>query len=172
MNGCNEVEVYKYHLQPGYIYTSEEPTVVSAVVGSCVAVCLYDRRKSFGGMNHYLLPRAGRGARTTAQFGDVATPVLIRMMLKHGCRIEDMEAQVYGGGSRFAHDRSGVGRQNVKVARKILKKNGIPVVSEDVGGNKGRRIIFHTMTNETIVMKTDKIRRGDWYPYRFRLPSS
>jgi len=57
----------------------------------------------------------------------------------------------------------------VTIARKILKKRGIPVVSEDVGGLKGRRLIFHTGTNETMVMKTHRIRRGDYFPYRQRL---
>lgn len=163
------VEVYKYHLQPGYIYTSTDATVVSAVVGSCVAVCLYDRRNQVGGMNHFLFPRTGRRDRTTAQFGNVAVPALIRMMIRQGSRIEDMEAQIYGGGHRPADHFPDVGRRNVKVARKILKRRGIPVVTEDVGGSKGRRIVYHTATNETIVMKTDKIRRGDWYPYRPRL---
>jgi hypothetical protein len=30
-------------------------------------------------------------------------------------------------------------------------------------------LIYHTRTNETVVMKTHRLRRGDYYPYRFRL---
>ncbi|MFH1135808.1 MAG: chemotaxis protein CheD [Pseudomonadota bacterium] len=122
-------------------------------------------------MNHYLYPKAGRGAKTTAQFGNVAVLALIRLMQSQGSRLEDMEAQIFGGGSRGLFDHSRVGRKNVKIARKILKKKGIPVVSEDVGGIKGRRVLFHTGTNEAIVMKTHRIRRGDWHPYRERIGS-
>ncbi|MEW5722126.1 MAG: chemotaxis protein CheD, partial [Thermodesulfobacteriota bacterium] len=164
-----EVEVFRYLLQPGYIFTSSEPSLVTTVVGTCVAVCLYDRRRKMGGMNHFLYPKAGRREKTTPQFGNVAIPALIRMMVSQGCREEDMEAQLFGGGSGYLNDPHGVGRQNVKMARKILKKRGIPIVSEDVGGTKGRRLIYHTWTNEAIVMKTHRLRRGDWYPYRARL---
>jgi chemotaxis protein CheD len=171
MPGQKEIEPYKYHLEPGYIFASDEPALISTVVGTCVAVCIYDRRLKSGGMNHYFFPRAGRRDKTTAQFGNVAIQALIRMMIGLGSRIEDMEAQIFGGGSRLMNDSSCVGRKNLKIARKILKKRGIPVVSEDTGGIKGRRVIFHTGTNEAIVMKTHKIRRGDWHPYRGRLSS-
>ena len=50
MPETNQVEPYRYHLQPGYIFTSPEPALVTAVVGTCVAVCLYDRRLKYGGM--------------------------------------------------------------------------------------------------------------------------
>jgi chemotaxis protein CheD len=169
MAATHEVEVYKYHLQPGYIFTTTEPALVSAVIGTCVAVCLYDRRLKTGGMNHFLFPKTGRREKTTAQFGNVAVSALIRLMISQGSRVGDMEAQLFGGGSRSLDDRTDVGRRNVKMARKILKKKGIPIVSEDVGGVKGRRVVFHTRTNEAIVMKTDKLRLGDWYPYRQRL---
>ena len=169
MPGTNEVDVYRYHLQPGYIFTSLEPTLITTVVGSCVAVCLYDRRLGSGGMNHFLYAKPPRRGKNTPQFGKVALPALIRMMVSQGSRVEDMEAQLFGGASRNLSHPSSVARQNIKMARKILKKKGIPVVSEDIGGTKGRRVLFHTKTNEAIIMKTNKLRRGDFAPYRFRL---
>lgn len=169
MPGSWEVEEFRYHLQPGYIFTSTEPALISAVLGTCVAVCIWDRRLKTGGMNHFLFPRTGRRAKTTPQFGNVALTALIRMMLSQGSRIQDMEAQIFGGGRRSLNDSESVGVKNVKIARKLLKKNGIPVVSEDVGGIKGRRVLYHTGTNETIIMKTHRLRRGDFYPYGDRL---
>ena len=171
MSGAKEVEAYKYNLEPGCIYASTDPTLVTTVVGTCVAVCLHDRRLKSGGMNHYLYPKASWGEKTTARYGNVAVLALIRLMLSQGSRLEDMEAQIFGGGSRGLNDSSRVGRKNVKMAKRILKKKGIKVVSEDVGGIKGRRVLFHTGTNETIVMKTHRIRRGDWHPYRERIAS-
>ena len=168
MPETNQVEPFRYHLQPGYIFTTSDPSLVTAVVGTCVAVCLWDRRRKFGGVNHFLFPRAPRRGKTTAHYGNVAVPALIRMMIRQGSRLEDIEAQIFGGGCRDLSDRNNIGRQNVKVARRILKKKGIPVLSEDVGGVMGRRVVFHTRTNETIIMKTRKIRGGDWHPYRTR----
>jgi chemotaxis protein CheD len=169
MAGMNEIEVFRYHLQPGYIFSSLEPALISTVVGSCVAVCLFDRRLQFGGMNHFLYSKVPWRGKTTAQYGDVALPALIRIMTHQGSRVQDLEAQLFGGAARSLDDHWDMGLKNVKVARKILKKNGIPIVSEDVGGVKGRRLIYHTRTNETVVMKTHRLRRGDYYPYRFRL---
>ncbi len=44
------VKAENYFLKPGYIFLSENPTVISIVLGSSVSVCLYDsRRKHFHG---------------------------------------------------------------------------------------------------------------------------
>jgi chemotaxis protein CheD len=142
--------------------------MISAVLGTCVAVCLHDRRLKIGGMNHFLYPKSGFFGSISNDYGDVAIPALIDKLRRLGSRVQDLEAQIFGGGDTD-FSRGATGEKNVKIARKILKKNGIAIVSEDVGGRKGRRVIFHTGTNESLVMKTHRIRRGDYYPYRERL---
>jgi chemotaxis protein CheD len=42
---------------------------------------------------------------------------------------------------------------------------GISIVSEDVGGALGRKIVFNTLTNDVAVLKTDGVRKSDWFPY-------
>ncbi|MDR2366717.1 MAG: chemotaxis protein CheD [Deltaproteobacteria bacterium] len=163
------VEVYRYHITPGQIFTCAEQAMVSAVLGTCVAVCLHDRRLKIGGMNHFLYPKSGFFGSASNDYGDVAIPALINKLRRQGSRIEDLEAQIFGGGEIQGDKWGSTGGKNVKMARKILKKVGIRVVSEDVGGLKGRRLIFHTGTNEALIMKTHRIRRGDYYPYRLRL---
>lgn len=170
MRNNKALEVYRYHLEPGGVFACGEPAMVSAVLGTCVAVCLHDRRLKIGGMNHFLYPKTKVFGQPTHQYATVSIPSLIKKMQQQGCRLEDIEAQIFGGGELLGVFASGnIGEKNVKMARKILKKNGIRVVSEDVGGLKGRRLIFHTGTNEALVMKTHRIRRGDYYPYRQRL---
>ncbi|MEI6986387.1 MAG: chemotaxis protein CheD, partial [Rhodospirillaceae bacterium] len=44
------------NLLPGDIYCDRTPQYLGTVLGSCVAVCLWDSQLRFGGMNHYLLP--------------------------------------------------------------------------------------------------------------------
>ena len=170
MSTNKALEVYRYHLEPGGVFTCGEPAMVSAVLGTCVAVCLHDRRLKIGGMNHFLYPKTKAFGWPSNQYANISIPALIKMMQKQGSRIEDIEAQIFGGGELLGAISDGnIGYKNVKMARKILKKNGIRVVSEDVGGLKGRRLIFHTGTNEALVMKTHRIRRGDYYPYRQRV---
>jgi chemotaxis protein CheD len=165
------VEVYRYHLTPGNLFTCGDQAMISAVLGTCVAVCLHDRRLKIGGMNHFQYPKSGLFGSPSNEYGDVAITALINKLCRMGSRKEDLEAQIFGGGELSGVSRwgGGTGVKNVKIARKILKKNGINIVSEDVGGSKGRRLIFHTGTNEALVMKTHRIRRGDYYPFRQRL---
>ncbi|MDR0881785.1 MAG: chemotaxis protein CheD [Candidatus Adiutrix sp.] len=172
MSMNNALEVYRYHLEAGGVFVCPEPAMVSAVLGTCVAVCLHDRRLKIGGMNHFLYPKAKAFTRPTAEYATVSIPALIRMLQKQGSRLEDLEAQIFGGGDNISLVGGGnIGYKNVKIARKLLKKSGVKVVSEDVGGLKGRRLIFHTSTNEALIMKTSRVRRGDYYPYRQRLSS-
>ncbi|MDR1084259.1 MAG: chemotaxis protein CheD [Deltaproteobacteria bacterium] len=167
-NTSNAVEIYRYHLTPGNLFTCGEQAMISTVLGTCVAVCLHDRRLKIGGMNHFLYPKSGFFGSSSNEYGDVAIQALIEKLCRMGSRIQDLEAQIFGGGDIPGFDGK-TGIRNIKIARKLLKKHGINVVSEDVGGFKGRRLIFHTGTNETLVMKTHRIRRGDYYPYRQRL---
>ncbi len=171
MSGTQALEVYRYHLEPGKVFALGEPALISAVLGTCVAVCLHDRRLKIGGMNHFLYPRTKMfsNSRPDPQYAEFSIPALIKQMQKKGCRTEDLEAQIFGGSQLMGLADSNLGEKNIKMARRLLKKNGIRVVSEDVGGFKGRRLIYHTGTNETMVMKTHRLRRGDYYPYRQRL---
>ncbi|MDR2422355.1 MAG: chemotaxis protein CheD, partial [Deltaproteobacteria bacterium] len=139
----NAVEIYRYHLTPGNVLTCGQQAMISAVLGTCVAVCLHDRRLKIGGMNHFMYPKSGFFGSSSNDFGDVAIPALIDKLRRIGSRVQDLEAQIFGGGDPSpSYAKSNTGEKNVKMARKLLKKNGINIVSEDVGGYKGRRLIF------------------------------
>ena len=157
--------IINYFLEPGYVFISKKPAVISGVLGSCVVVAVYDRRQKLGGMNHFRLPRIDDREKATAIFGNAATIALVRMMIEGGAKRRHMEAQILGGASRSDMSRMSIGRENVMTARKILLRERIKIVSEDVGGQMGRKIIFNTHTNEMAVIKVEKIRVGDWYPY-------
>ena len=154
-----------YFIQAGYIFVSPNPTLISAVLGSSVAVCVYDRKQKFGGMNHFQLPSIEKEDKATACYGNVATFALIRMMFEKSSKWKHLEAQIFGGSHNPKISPQNIGQKNVVVARKLLAKAHIQVVSEDVGGEKGRKIVFSTATNEVAVLKVDKIRKEDWYPY-------
>jgi chemotaxis protein CheD len=159
------VPAESYFLKPGYIFLSVKPTIISTVLGSSVSVCLYDRKRKVGGMNHFKLPSIADPKKSTAEYGNIATLTLIRMMLEDGSKRKHLEAQIFGGAFREGAADADVGSDNVKVARKVLERERLKVVSEDVGGQKGRKIVFDTIKNEIAIIKVEKIRAGDWYPY-------
>jgi len=154
-----------YFLQPGFIYVAVRPTVISTVLGSCVSVCIFDRKRRVGGMNHFQLPYTQERHLSTARYGNVATSALIYMMINHGSKIKNLEAQIYGGAYDPALSPKNVGNENIRVARRILMKKRIRIASEDVGGHRGRKIIFNTGTYEIAILKVERLRKEDWYPY-------
>ncbi len=137
-------------LYPGQIFVSAEAEYVSTILGSCVSVCLWDRKRRVGGINHFLLPHERGGRPGTERMGDVAMDRLFAKMSALGCRNEDLRAKVFGGANvlKGANRASGhtfhVGKKNVEVAMAFLSQAQIPVVAEDVLGAHGRKVIYNT----------------------------
>jgi len=157
--------VRDYFLKPGYIYLPEKPTVISTVLGSSVSVCLYDKSLMAGGMSHFLFPVADPGKTTTSLYGNIAVLTLIRMMRGNGSVLSKLTAQIFGGAYNPLGSSWDIGRDNVKAARTILNQKKIKIVSVDVGGELGRKIVFNTLNNEILTLKVDRLRDSDWYPY-------
>ena len=139
--------------------------MVSTVLGSCVAVILWDRKRKRGGINHFQLPAFQKPNPPTARYGDASTVMLIRMMMQGGSKPKHLEAQLFGGAYNNDVSSKNVGRENIRIARKVLARYAIRVVSEDVGGERGRKIIYDSAANEVAVLKVDRLRQGDWHPY-------
>ncbi len=163
----NFPDLPRYFLRPGYIYVPGRPTLISTVLGSCVAVSLWDRKLEYGGMNHFLYPWVDDPLEATAQYGNIATRTLIRLFMETGSRLDNLEAQILGGATQGVNGATSVdvSQQNINVARQIMKDKGIPIVSQDVGGTKGRKVIYNSQTNELIVVRVERLRTSDWYPY-------
>lgn len=166
INNFKNTVTENYYLEPGYIFLAEKPTSISTVIGSCVSVCIYDRKRKVGGMNHFELPLATDSDQATARFGNVATITLIRMMIHDGSKIKNLEAQILGGAHNSKVSPKDIGFENIMAAKRILTRERIRITSEDVRGGKGRKIIFNTATNEIAVFKVDKLRDSDWYPFK------
>ncbi|MBI4632601.1 MAG: chemotaxis protein CheD [Deltaproteobacteria bacterium] len=160
-----DIQLYEYLLLPGYIFMNHEPTLISTVLGSGVAVTVWDSKKEYGGMTNYLYPRAERRAEMTALYGNVAIKCLIDMFLESGSLAKNMRAQIFGGARSASVECVRVGKENIRMARVILREQRIKVVSEDVGGSLGRKIVYNNFKNEAMVYKVNVLRSGDWYPY-------
>ena len=162
------MQINEYLLMPGYIYLSRDPVVISAVIGSGVAVSLWDRRAEFGGMLHYLYPAPEKAQKATAAYGNAAIGCLARMFVEEGSKSKDIQAQIFGGATNSTIECTRIAQGNVEAARKMLKKLGLKIISEDVGGGMGRKLVYNTFSNEAIVCRVKKLRDGDWYPYNTR----
>jgi chemotaxis protein CheD len=136
----------KIFIHVGQIYVGTKPTEISTVLGSCVAVCLYDKLRMAGSMNHYLLPLWNGNGLQSPKFGNISIPRMIEAMMEAGCTPANMEAKLFGGSNiNFTtNEDMMVGKRNVMTAKEILLDYRIKVVAEDVGGNVGRRIMMRS----------------------------
>lgn len=157
MASLTEVKVAslkKVFVLGGQVIVSDEPRVLVTILGSCVSVCLWDRKLMIGGMNHFLLPETVNDEKSL-HGGIASTRLLVESILCQGSNLKNLEAQVFGGANRFFTEESflNVGKQNVQAAKIILEEKGIPLIHQDTGGEPGRKIYFNTQTGRVTVIK-------------------
>jgi len=127
-------------------------------LGSCVGITLYDRVTKVGGLLHALLPESAlygnRG--NPAKYVDTGLELLIRDMIKLGASPRRLEAKLFGGAHMFSNVTSEnlqIGKRNVEVSKRELKRRGIRIVAEDTGGQGGRTIYLDVSTGKVKMRK-------------------
>ena len=144
----------RVYLAPGQLCASRDRVQVTTILGSCVAVCLYDNEAAVGGVNHFLLPH---GAPPSPRFADHAITLLLKQVLALGAERLRLRAKLFGGACVLEALRasSALGARNVAAAHERLAAEGIPVVAEDTGGDLGRKLIFEVQTGSAWVRAID-----------------
>lgn len=131
--------------------SADERMVMSTILGSCVATCLYDPVARIGGMNHYLLAKpVDANTSADASYGLFLMELLINEMLKLGADKKRMKARLYGG-ANMSVGLGMIGTANAQFARQFLRDESIPMVFEDLEGNCARRIEFRPSTGQVRV---------------------
>lgn len=153
----------QYYLYPSTLFASREPYQIKTILGSCVAVCLWDATRKIGGMNHYMLPLWNGKGLASPKYGNIAMEKLIAKMLQLGSKKNNLQAKVFGGAEVIVQQKSNynIGMRNVLTAYDILRENNIPIISQSVKGQLGRKIIFLTDTGEVyhkVLTKTQNVK--------------
>lgn len=136
----------------GQYKIGEDEQVLTAMgLGSCVGVCLYDSENNRAGLAHVMLP--AKEGEDSSKHADVLLNSLIEGLNDEGSREQDLNAKIYGGASMFDNSFN-IGERNVESVREILSNEGIPVVKEDTGGERGRALWFKSKTGNVVVRKS------------------
>ncbi|MDH4161850.1 MAG: chemotaxis protein CheD [Nitrospirota bacterium] len=154
------------YLKMGEITFTEQPATITTVLGSCVAVTLYDRKRNYGAMCHGVMP-----ACVTAEgcpgacpqqghYVECSVEAMAKRFSSFGSRTGDIEARIFGGAEVFAMPTRfrgllAVGPQNVEAAVRALSRQEIAVSSMAVGGRAGCRIYFDTISGEVSVWRLE-----------------
>jgi chemotaxis protein CheD len=107
---------------------------------------MHDSDAQVGGANHYLLPY-NLNSGDALRYGAVSIPRLVDELVRRGARKSRLEAKVFGGACMLMTARTRaqhLGAQNVRLAQRLLAEHGIPIVAQDVEGDRARRIFYRT----------------------------
>lgn len=135
--------VQPVRIAPGCFMVTADETELMTVLGSCVAVCLSDTQSKVAGMNHFLLPEPFLSSNAlegnAARYGVHAMELLINSLMRAGGRRNQLVAHVFGGAAVLRH-LTDIGAGNIRFARHFLANEGIPIISESVGGSEARKV--------------------------------
>lgn len=158
----------KVFLKPGEVYLSVEGGIVTTILGSCVSVCIFDRKLCYGVINHVVLPHSEISSQAKRlhqmQFADTATIELLKFMKNNGSNHKDLDVKILGGASNITlfneSNESNIGSKNIQAVQEILSKYKLNISAKVIGGNLGMKLAFNTKNGE-IKYKTLKKKNHD-----------
>lgn len=115
--------------------------VITTILGSCIATCIWDPVQKVGGMNHILLARAQTAGGVSDYAGVNAMELLINGLVRLGADRMRLNAKVFGG-ARMISGLSDVGNTNASFILEYLDREGIPCLGKSLGGVSARQIRF------------------------------
>jgi chemotaxis protein CheD len=151
-------------LKPGEMVMTAEPTVVTTLLGSCVAVTMFSPRHRLGAICHALLPTCRSHHCTqweteSGKYVECAIRSMLEGFVARGVAKSEIEVKLFGGSEMFdiaEGKHQSVGRQNAQMALSMLEGEPVRLVKQDLGGQRGRKIIFHTATGEVFLKRLRK----------------
>ena len=145
-----DAEVRQLYVLPGDVKASAAPTRYVTILGSCVAVCLYDPVRRIGGINHFLLPGPPPpGEREPLRWGEASIAALFEQVLSLGASARFLQAKIFGGAQISPREVPGqfrIGERNVELALAEIKRRSVELRNQSVGGHTGLKIAFESHT--------------------------
>lgn len=123
-----------------------EGMLVTYALGSCIGICLHDPVLKLGALIHIMLPvNMEAGRKNTMKYADTGIRETLKQMEAMGASRSRITAKIAGGAMMFK-DGTGslgnIGQRNIESVKLNLKKEGIHLLKEDVGGSVARTLLF------------------------------
>lgn len=159
--------ILEIFLMPGDFYWGDENTRIRTVLGSCVAICFWHPIRREGGMCHYMLPQRnpnvpGPPGKLDGKYGTEAWDLFMKEFAHNKTKPKDYIVKLFGGASMFTENEKSyalsefnMGQRNIDFAKKHVATFGLNVVSENLGGNKSRRIHFDIWSGNVWLKRQD-----------------
>lgn len=160
-----ENQIIAAKLLPGEYYVTNTDEMITTVLGSCIAACIWDRETGIGGMNHFMLPETtqsrleSRGEAVigkATRYGNYAMEHLINAILKNGGKRKNLEVKLFGGGKIIA-TLSDVGSRNIKFVLDYVDTEALNLISHDLGDIYPRKVNFYPKTGKVRMKKIKEL---------------
>ena len=147
-----ELERQARSIHPG-AWAIEPAQPLSTLLGSCVAVCLFDPQSRVGGLNHFMLPNIRRSSHDEVDSllsGDYAMESLLNALLSRGAKKPRLQAKAFGGGTIINTEGPlmSIGQRNASFTKEWLGREGIPLLASDFLGPWSRKVLFLPATGD------------------------
>lgn len=126
--------------------------LITYALGSCVGICLYDARIKLGALIHIMLPlNMEAGRKSTMKYADTGIRETLRQMEAKGAQRGRITAKIAGGAKMFEVSGSAlgnIGQRNIESVHLVLKREGVRILKEDLGGSVARTLLFDVTTGQ------------------------
>lgn len=138
-----------------------EGMLITYALGSCVGICLYDPLIRLAALVHVMLPlNMETNRKSPLKYADTGIRETLRQMEGQGAMRTRIVAKMAGGAKMFDVPGGGnlgnIGQRNIESAHMVLRKEGIRLLREDVGGSTARTLLFDTETGQACVRSYGK----------------
>lgn len=153
------------YLKPGEVIISRNPILVSTILGSCVAVTMFSPIRNLGAICHAVYPHV-RPGEPSLHSVDTAIRHIHRKMIEYGGDA-DMVVKLFGGaqvltGSDYGENRKTIGELNVIESYRTLDQLGLVITKKDVGGFRGRKLLFSLKTGDVFLRRLKSRANALW----------
>jgi len=132
---------------------SANDVIITYSLGSCIAVCVYEKNLRIGGLLHFQLPESkldvAKAIARPFMFADTGMKLLLQSLVSAGAQKRHMSVKIAGGAAmRNGPANFDIGKRNYLAIRKCLWQAGLLIESEDVGGENPRSLFLDIETGQ------------------------
>ena len=126
--------------------------LITYALGSCIGLCFHDPRLKLGALLHIMLPlNMETGRKNPMKYADAGIRETLRQLEAKGASKSRMTVKIAGGAKMFevnGGNLGNIGQRNIESVHLILRKEGIRLMAEDVGGTVARTLLFDVVSGQ------------------------
>jgi len=146
---------------PGEVYVTKHHELITTLLGSCIAVCMQDKRNGIGGMNHFKLPAppgstSEKDISNDTNYGIYAMELLINGIITNGGDRKFLQCKIFGGGNVVQAITNNIGEKNITFVQDFMRQERIRILHQSTGGTTGQQVFYHPITGNDFSVSQGK----------------